>query len=395
MLFFLLALMIQIVSRNLFGLKRTKELYPLIVHLPLMVFLTIRFKCPWYAALSSVATAYQCCQAPRWVGLICGAFFHSKASVYLCYIPALFLLWYALQKYAADPVRNIITRSRKSCMLFGAVPLFYYIFDYSTTIYSNLLYSGSQIVVQIFPSVLSLSYFIFVIIYHAETQKEETLQQERDLMAAQSKQARTEYNMLRQMQDQTRQYRHDMRHHFALLQGLALMGDTEKILHYLQTAESDIDAITPKRYCKNETVNLLLSSFERTAEQSGITLSVEASLPDRLSITDTELCSLLSNSLENALSATGNLSVPQEKTVSVRIMVYKEKLLLSVENPYEGTVVFQDGMPQTEQKNHGYGTRSISAIAEEHGGQALFAADAGVFSLKVMIPLNHSGRSKT
>ena len=67
--------------------------------------------------------------------------------------------------------------------------------------------------------------------------------------------------------------------------------------------------------------------------------------------------------------------------------VYKEKLLLSVENPYVGNVVLREGLPRTDRKEHGYGTRSISAIAELHGGQALFSANSGIFSLKVMIHL--------
>ena len=37
--FFLLALFLQIVCWQFFGLEQTKELYPLIVHLPLVIFL--------------------------------------------------------------------------------------------------------------------------------------------------------------------------------------------------------------------------------------------------------------------------------------------------------------------------------------------------------------------
>lgn len=77
----------------------------------------------------------------------------------------------------------------------------------------------------------------------------------------------------------------------------------------------------------------------------------------------------------------------EKRTVSVQVAVYKGKLLLSVENPYAEEISFQKGLPQTNRPEYGYGTRSIAAIAELHGGQALFSATAGVFSLKVMIPL--------
>ena len=69
-------------------------------------------------------------------------------------------------------------------------------------------------------------------------------------MAAQLKEAKTEFDTLSRMQEQTRRYRHDMRHHFTLIQGLAAQGDMEKIIRYLQTAESDLDAFTPRGIAK-------------------------------------------------------------------------------------------------------------------------------------------------
>ena len=240
---------------------------------------------------------------------------------------------------------------------------------------------------QFIPSVVSIFYFIFILIYDTEEQKERMAQQERDLMATQLKEAKTEFDTLRRMQEQTRQYRHDMRHHFLLIKGLAAQGEMTKIVDYLQNAESDLDTFTPTRCCENETVNLLLSYFEATAKQMGVALSVEAQVPGSISISDTELCSLISNSLEHAIAAAVIISTPEKRTVSVHIAVHKEKLLLSIENPYTGNIVFQNGFPQANREGHGYGTRNISTIAEMHGGQALFSANDGIFSLKVMVPL--------
>ena len=387
--FFLCALLIQIISLQLFGLERTKELYPLIVHLPLVVFLTVLLKRSWLVSLSSVLSAYLCCQIPKWVGLTGEMIFQTQFAYYLSYIPAIALCYFLLQKHVATPASRIMTQSKKSCLLFGAVPLLYYIFDYISTIYTNWLYSGAKAAVQFIPSVVSVFYFVFILIYYNEAQKEKNAQWERDMIAEELKQAKAEFDTFSRMQEQTRRYRHDMRHHLTLLQGLAAKGDIEKIIRYLQTAESDLEAFTPIRYCENETVNLLLSFFETTAKQAGVVLSAEVDLPKSLSISDTELCSLLSNSLENAITAAGTISIPKKRVVSVRITVYKEKLLLCIENPYEGDIILKEGLPQAKRNGHGYGTRSISAIAELHGGQALFSANTGVFSLKVMIPLKH------
>ena len=66
----------------------------------------------------------------------------------------------------------------------------------------------------------------------------------------------------------------------AILQGMASEGNIEKIKTYLNSAQSDIDAITPIRFCENETVNLVLSTFANKAKQAGVTMTVHAELPD-------------------------------------------------------------------------------------------------------------------
>lgn len=387
LIIFLFTLSAQILCRQLSSLEHTRELYPLIVHLPLILFFAVFLKCTWLTALSSVFSAYLCCQIPRWFASVWEAVFQTRSVFFIIYIPAMMITFFFLKKYIATPASRIMNQSKKSCLLFGAVPLFYYVFDYVSTIYTNWLYSGSRIAVQFIPSIVSIFYFVFVLIYYTEMQKERRAQQERDLMAAQLKEAKKEFHTLRQMQDQTRQYRHDMRHHFLLLKSLAAQGELPKIIDYLQNAEDDLNTLTPTRYCENETFNLLLSHFETVAGQMGVAFSAKACVPQILPLSDTQICSLISNSLENAVTAAGMIGIPEKRTVSVHITIHKEKLLLSVENPYTGTIVFQDGFPKPLREGHGYGTRNIAAIAELYGGQALFSADNGIFSLKVMIPL--------
>ena len=162
--------------------------------------------------------------------------------------------------------KNMMERSAKSCMLFGAMPAFYYLFDFAATVYTDFLYSGARTAVQLMPFVISTFYFVFVLLYYSETQKHASIQRERDILDTQLRQAQTEFASLRQMQQNAAAYRHDMRHHFALLQRLAIEGHVDEIKEYLKTAQSDIDAITPLRFCENETINLILSSFATKAQ---------------------------------------------------------------------------------------------------------------------------------
>ena len=287
-------LFVQTASWWLLGLDLTSKLYPLIIHLPLIVIFSLYFKRPWLISAVSVLSGYLCCQAPRWFGFLAGAALGSELADHVFYIAAVFLFYYFLKRYVAGSVRQLMEVSKKSCLFLGGVPLFYYMFDYTTTIYTDVLYRGTKWAVQFMPSTISVFYFVFVILYYAETQKQAN-SKERDMLDTQFRLAQTEFASLRQLQHNAAAYRHDMRHHFSLLQGLASKEHIEEIKGYLRTVQSDLDAITPMRFCENETVNLILSAFGSKAKQSGILLTIDAKLPDSLPFSDTELCSLLSN----------------------------------------------------------------------------------------------------
>lgn len=211
------------------------------------------------------------------------------------------------------------------------------------------------------PSVLSVVYFVFIVLYYFEMQKQTRAQVERDMLAAQLHGAHSQLKSLRRMQEAAAAYRHDMRHHIAMLQGMASEGQMEKIKNYLRAVRSDIEAITPIRFCENETVNLVLSTFYNKAIQMGVSMKVEARLPGFIPVSDTELCSLLSNGLENAVLAAAACPEPERRTVSVRTVIHRNNLLIFIENSYEGQIAMKDGLPQTSHAGHGYGVRSIAA----------------------------------
>jgi hypothetical protein len=316
---------------------------------------------------------------PRWIGFLAGAAFGSKIVDHVFYIGAVFLAYYVLKKYVVQSIRQLMVKSPKSCLLLGGVPFFYYVFDYITTIYTKVLYSGVEWAVQFMPSTISVFYFVFVILYYIETQKQADFQREKDMLDNQLRQAQTELESLRQLQQNAAAYRHDMRHHFALLQGLASKGLIDEIKKYLQTAQSDIDAITPKRFCENETVNLILSSFAAKAKDSEIMFTVDVKLPDPVAFSDTELCSLLSNALENAIHACQKITDSSKRYIKLRMYSKNNKLCIDLHNSYQTEPTFHQGLPVSKEQGHGYGTKSVAQIIEKHGGIYQFSVKDGWF----------------
>lgn len=381
--------LLQVFSWRMFGLQTTLKLYPFITHLPSILFLALYFKRPWLISISSVLTSYLCCQFPRWIGSTFEAIFNSSVADHIGYFLGMCIIYYIIEKYIADSVVQLMKRSTRSCMLFGAVPLLYYLFDYTTTIYTNWLYSGARAAVQFTPSVICTFYLFFVLQYYNESHKQEIAQREKDLLSSQFKQAQVELDTMRQKQKDTMIYRHDMRHHLALIGGYAAEGDLQKIKDYLAIAEVDIDTLTPVRYCENETVNLILSSFQTRANKTGVVLNIDVKLPPQLNINDTELCALLSNALENAINAASQMDDEKLRKVHIYAVINNNKLVISTENAYMGKIEMDGELPKSKLENsgHGFGIKSMIAIVERHNGLYSIETEGGVFILQLMLPL--------
>ena len=175
-----------------------------------------------------------------------------------------------------------------------------------------------------------------------------------------------------------------------IIEGLLNAGESRQAAEYVARVQSDIAAITPRRFCENELVNLLCSSFLDKAQRSGVELTVDARLPRELPISDTELCSVLSNGLENAVRAAASSGVASP-WAELYCGVKLNKLLIEIKNPYAGTVTLRDGVPVSGREGHGFGCRSISAIARSHGGLCVFQAQGGLFCMQVILPVKGEG----
>lgn len=388
----IIILVAQMLSYALWGLEHTKKLYPLISHLPLFLMLVLIFKKPWGVALACVLTAYFCCQLPRWIATFTLYLFDTELAYQIGYMLTLAPLYLFLRRYFTMPAYRAMTYSKRSLYLFGGLPLFYYLFDYATTVYTDALYAGVRMVNESLPAAMALFYVAFVSVYHAEVQRRNQLEIDNAMLAAQSERAKNEIFALQQVQQQTAIYRHDMRHHLSLLNGYLEAGELAKAGEYMRQAQADIDKIVPVQYSENNAVNLILSSFATKAKQQGVTFSAQANIPAALPLSDTELCALLSNGLENAVFAAAQMDAQVRPAVRVNCQPHKDKLLIYISNPYRGTVIMRDKLPESSRPGHGFGVKSIKLIVEKYAGYCSFEAKDGLFTLKVVLPLGEAAR---
>lgn len=291
----------------------------------------------------------------------------------------------ALQKLMRTDFSYVMQQlSTGETLRFCLVPIGYNVLVYAFGQYD---YGATTQPVRIVLFVSAVGVYSLLLRIFRRTREVERMQTEQAALNLQMEAARGQLSVLRSAQDQAAVYRHDMRHHLSLIDSFAQQGELTKITEYLSHAQQELTAITPMRFCENETVDLILSSFQRKAEQQGSALSVKADLPEELRLPDTELCAVLSNGLENALHAVNKVDDSTLRRVFVDCRVERNLLLLEIENAYTGGVRIKDGLPTTAENGHGYGCRSMRSIAEKRNGFCDFKATDGVFTLRLVLPL--------
>ncbi|MEG2176549.1 MAG: ATP-binding protein [Oscillibacter sp.] len=335
-----------------------------------------------FATLTAIFLTFPLMLANTLLARVYGSSLLLTVLISLCICGLLlFFVW----RFFRPSFVYMLEHSKQTGLLrFCIIPFFYNAIGYMLGKYNY----GANVDIPTFPLRIMLfamtlaAYFLLLDMFKS-TREKELLQGERELLSLQLKAARLSMEDLKVSQAQSQYYRHDIRHHLSLISAFLEQGDLSRLQSYLDSVQRDIDAITPSCFCENEAANLILSSFSGKAEKLGVILSVDARLPATLSISDTELCAVLSNALENAIHATKEVSDGRARQVRVECRMTEGKFLLLMENPHVGTVMMRNGLPYSRRADHGFGVKSMVSIVEHWGGLYSFTAENGVFTLRI------------
>lgn len=383
-----LLLVFQGVVYLLWGEELWRRAYPFVVHFPLL-FLLRFITGKWLWPAISILSAYLFCQMRRWLALLAAALLPGEALTQklaeLAFTVPLLLLFL---RFAAPAVRQLMDYPVKTQCQFGLIPALYCGFDYLTQANTALLSSDFPVVVEFMPTACCGAYLIFLLHNADEERRRSHLQQIQDNLKLQIAQAAREITQLRESQAQAVRYRHDLRHHLQYVMTCLENNQPERVKEYISGICAETEAQQVRRYYENEAVNLILSSFVKRAEKSGIEMDIRGALPRLISISDNDLCVILSNALENALHAClplASAGTPCTVRVEFRFLQQSGRLLLQIINPCPESVRFDQGIPVSSRPDHGIGVQSIRAVVERYGGGCTFLQENRQFILRLFL----------
>ncbi|MBQ9359690.1 MAG: GHKL domain-containing protein [Lachnospiraceae bacterium] len=143
-----------------------------------------------------------------------------------------------------------------------------------------------------------------------------------------------------------------------------------------------IEETAERRYCAEPVLNAMFAAYFAEADRQGVKIDAEidiTELPKEEAATFSIVCA---NLIENATHAVSGLD-EDEKLIRVR-GVQSPKLMLSVSNPYEGSIMTDDEViPITSKAGHGIGFRSIMDYCEKHDAVCDFKIQDGWFAVRI------------
>lgn len=190
-----------------------------------------------------------------------------------------------------------------------------------------------------------------------------------------------------QQYDSIKKIRHDIKNQLSTVYTLIEDGEYNEAMRIIK--ESNDDLIKCKEYVKtndpvvNAIVNLKLS----VASAMGIkTLCVVNN--DYSGIDSIDLCNLLSNTLDNAITACSVVAQNKERRLSLEIKFEDGYYLFIVRNTIAYSVLSENPDLKTSKEDtlhHGFGIKILKEISEKYNGSCHFFEDDDQFCCRIQL----------
>ena len=214
--------------------------------------------------------------------------------------------------------------------------------------------------------------------------KEKELHFEKQLMDIQLKEQQERGLLLAHKEFLLRQQRHDLRHQLTAIRELTHEGNSE-LIDYLDTLIDQIPK-SEQKFCENTIVNSVISHYHSICQVRGIELKMNLVVPEcQNSISDSELCIIFGNLLENAVEACNRMK-GGHRFIKLNSTFYHGLLTITMDNSFDGTITKNGEHYLSSKRNeYGVGLESIRTVTEKAHGGCQFMQKENIFLSSVYL----------
>lgn len=246
---------------------------------------------------------------------------------------------------------------------------------------------GEHIEITVFSIILSIVLVAFLgsfVRYLHEKRRSEEMRLQEVLNQAYFK----NLELKKQRDEDIRRLHHDMKNHLLAMENMAGT-DKNRLTEYLGQLSARLEPYETLVETGNELLNGILSEKLALARSKDIDLEIQADCSGLGFVSDTDLCTIFGNALDNAIEACENVEPKEDRAIRVKSEMLAGQFFITVTNSYAGTVEMNGGLPQTTKKDkamHGIGIRSVKRALEKYSGTLSLHPGDGKFTFTVVIP---------
>lgn len=196
------------------------------------------------------------------------------------------------------------------------------------------------------------------------------------------------YNSLEEKQLEIRKINHDMNNHLQVISTYINNIDIQKAKHYFERLLQKSNSYKTKIFCENSLVNALLNSKYNLINQNEIDCHINISIDSMISIDDLDLCSIFSNSLDNAIEASLKIKEPTQRKITVKARTEKGYFSYCITNKKVNHILTRKNTilsNKQDKKNHGFGIQNIKDIVKKYNGTIDITYTDTEFTLLIII----------
>lgn len=245
-----------------------------------------------------------------------------------------------------------------------------------------------------FPIFIMLIGIIILILFADIVSRFRGVEKEKETLLVREEISKKQYGELAELISQNRQIVHDIKNHLLVIKEYARQGKNENIENYVNGISKEYAVSMSKYWSGNQVIDFILNQKISQAEKKGIEVTVKTGPIGNIPLSESEICALFGNLLDNAIEASQKI-VDGKRWVEVYLSQKRNMLFVEIANNFLTDPIFENGDPVSlKGSSHGYGIKSVKRVVEQYDGMMTYKVSNKIFRVNLSF-LSFEGHENT
>ena len=312
---------------------------------------------------------------------------HSAVSFAVQMITLIFLSFCAKKDYYRRFRKNLSLLSNSILTLILILLIFLSGLSASLSVSTEHL-NIKMMYIQVFTVILVVLSLITIIALLINSISKKHYEQTADLLEDNMRSQLKYYIMLDEKDTEMKKFRHDFRKHMMCVISMLEEESFSDAENYIRSLTNKFNETVPLYKTGNYIANSILSDKTQECKYKGIIFKFTGVIPEK-NLNPLELCTILSNSMDNAIEACVKVSgVPTQ--IRMTSDFKNNYWYMKIANTSDSDIEIKNNNVLTtknDSSNHGFGLQNIKDVVNKHKGEFKIAQIDGEFTLELTMNL--------